>query len=271
MKPSLGGSEPWPSVVQREPLAEGRHALRDVGPYGVVRGRLEDADDAVGHVVHRVRVETPGRQRSRPRADPRRILRRTRISGDRVRVQDEPDVLERPFGRSAVETVGLTQVREDEVDVGPAGGEVEPALPKAVRERASVVDHLPGVGLELGLERLAEADGVSEGVAELSRLPTYPIDRPSREQVAVLAHLADRGPTSKKRLIEFGRTEELPFLADHDASNAKAEYRLLDSHVLESLLADGYVELESTGRRKRVRLTGRGADTLRAFEYLLDE
>lgn len=115
-----------------------------------------------------------------------------------------------------------------------------------------------------------EADGVSEGVATLSQLPTYPIDRPSREQVAVLAHLADVGPTSKKRLIEFGRTERLPFLADHDASNAKAEYRLLDSHVLEPLLTDGYVELEPVGRRKHVHLTNRGADTLQAFQYLLD-
>lgn len=116
-----------------------------------------------------------------------------------------------------------------------------------------------------------EADGVSEGVAELSQLPTYPIDRPSREQVAVLDYLEEHGPTSKKRLIDFGRTASLPFVADHDASNTKAEYRLLDSHVLEPLAADGYVELESVGRRKRVHLTDRGANTLRAFRYLLGE
>lgn len=101
-------------------------------------------------------------------------------------------------------------------------------------------------------------------------MPTYPIDRPSREQVAVLAHLEERGPTSKKRLIDAGRNRELPFVADHDASNAKAEYRLLDSHVLDPLLADGYVAVESVGRRKRVRLTPRGENTLRAFRYFLD-
>ncbi|PCR91653.1 hypothetical protein CP557_14645 [Natrinema ejinorense] len=86
-----------------------------------------------------------------------------------------------------------------------------------------------------------------------------------------MAHLEERGPISKKGLIDFGRTAALPFLADHDASNAKAEYRLLDSHVLEPLVADGYVELEAVGRRKRVHLTDQGVDTLRAFQYVLDE
>ena len=120
-------------------------------------------------------------------------------------------------------------------------------------------------------ERYAEADGVSEGVAEISRLPTYPIDRPSREQVAVLAHLESNGPTAKKRLIEFGEREGLPFLADHDASNAKAEYRLLDSHVLDPLVENGYVEVDADGRSKRVRATQRGANTARAFGYLLGD
>ena len=120
-------------------------------------------------------------------------------------------------------------------------------------------------------ERYGEAaDGASEGVADVSRLPTYPIDRPSTEQVAVLEHLVVEGARTKKQLIEFGKAEGLSFVADHDASNRKAEYRLLDSHVVDSLVENGYVEIDAAGRTKRVTVTERGANTCRAFRYLLD-
>lgn len=114
------------------------------------------------------------------------------------------------------------------------------------------------------------ADGASEGIADISRLPTYPIERPTTEQVAVLDHLAREGARTKGRLIELGKAAELPFVVDHDASNRKAEYRLLDSHVLDPLVENGYVEIDAEGRSKWVRITERGENTARAFGYLLD-
>jgi len=118
----------------------------------------------------------------------------------------------------------------------------------------------------------AETEGdVAEGVRSLTELPTYPVDVPDEQHVAVLAHLAEEGEVRKSDLIEFGREAELPFIADHDAANAKSEYRLLDSHVVRPLAERGYVDVRAVGRSKRVTLTEAGENTLRAFRYLLNE
>ncbi|MEY7852113.1 DUF6293 family protein [Natrarchaeobius sp. A-rgal3] len=114
-----------------------------------------------------------------------------------------------------------------------------------------------------------EADSVSEGVEAIYELPTYPIDRPSREHVAMLAHLAESDPVSKKRLIAFAEARELPFIADYDGDGEKGKYRLLERHVLEPLCEREYVIVEDVGRRRRVSITDSGREALRAFSYLL--
>ena len=117
----------------------------------------------------------------------------------------------------------------------------------------------------------AETDGdVAEGVREITELPTYPMDSPDPQQVAVLAHLAEAGPVTKRDLIGFGEREDLPFVVDYDADTRKGKYRRLESHVVRPLRERGYVDVEDVGRTKRVSITDRGANTLRAFRYLLD-
>ncbi|QLH79210.1 hypothetical protein HZS55_18785 [Halosimplex rubrum] len=118
----------------------------------------------------------------------------------------------------------------------------------------------------------AETDGdVAEGIREITELPTYPMQSPEPQHVAVMDHL-DRADGARKRdLIEFGKSEGLPFIAERDAANRKSEYRLLDSHVLGPLSDNGYVSLEEVGRSTRVSLTESGRNTLRAFRYLVED
>lgn len=111
---------------------------------------------------------------------------------------------------------------------------------------------------------------VSFGVAGIDELPAYPIEGPSVQQVAILNHLKKEEYASKKELIEFSERMELPFLADYDSDVIKGKYRLLDAHVLDALVEDGYVEIEEVGRDKRAHLTPDGAKTLQAFSYLLN-
>jgi len=118
----------------------------------------------------------------------------------------------------------------------------------------------------------AETDGdVAEGIHSVTELPTYPMESPEPQHVAVMDY-ADREDGARKRdLIDFGKEQGLPFIAEREAANRKSEYRLLDSHVLDPLAANGYVALEDVGRSTRVSLTESGVNTLRAFRYLIEE
>jgi len=118
----------------------------------------------------------------------------------------------------------------------------------------------------------AETDGdVAEGIREITELPTYPMQSPEPQHVAVMDHLDREDGARKRDLIDFGKAEGLPFIADRDAANRKSEYRLLDSHVLGPLADNGYVTLETVGRSTRVSLTESGRNTLRAFRYLVED
>lgn len=120
-------------------------------------------------------------------------------------------------------------------------------------------------------ERYGEdADSVSEGVEAIYELPTYPIDRPSREHVAVLEYVAANEPVTKKRLIAVGEDRALPFIADYEGDGEKGKYRRLERHVVDPLVDRGYLAVDDAGRTKRVSTTERGRNTLRAFSYVLD-
>lgn len=112
-------------------------------------------------------------------------------------------------------------------------------------------------------------DPVSYGVEAVSELPTYPIEPPKAEQVAVLDHLDEQGEVTKKQLIEFGEEQGLPFLTDRSTSGNQAKYRLLETHIIDPLEEDGYIQVRQVGRQKRVSLTPAGENARRAFEYLL--
>jgi hypothetical protein len=117
----------------------------------------------------------------------------------------------------------------------------------------------------------ATADGpMGRGVQDVTRLPTYPIDAPSREQVAVLQYLEKNEKVNKKELIGFGERESLPFIENSEATTDKSKFRVLDSKILDPLRTDEYVSVEKVGRQKRVHLTESGRNVLHGFRHLIE-
>ncbi|WP_224270397.1 DUF6293 family protein [Haloprofundus salinisoli] len=128
--------------------------------------------------------------------------------------------------------------------------------------------------------RAVPAEPLHDAVESVFALPTYPIDAPSPTLVAFLSYIGaetdeatgpggrSRGP-NKKDLIDFAREHDFDFVATSEATTEKAYYRLLDSRVLDPLLARGYVETERIGRRTHVTLTSDGENALRAFRHLV--
>ncbi|MFB6103089.1 MAG: DUF6293 family protein [Haloplanus sp.] len=108
-------------------------------------------------------------------------------------------------------------------------------------------------------------------------LPAYPMERPDRQQIAVLDHLADAGSCSKAALIRFGADHDLPFIRDcdrpFDASGkpTKQSYARLRRHVVEPLDEHGFVTVESVGTTRRVSVTEAGRNARTAFGFVLDD
>jgi hypothetical protein len=112
---------------------------------------------------------------------------------------------------------------------------------------------------------------VAKNVTSISRLPTYPIQAPSRDPLKLLQYIINEGPVTKQECIEFAVAAGIDPLADHESDDTRGLYRLLDSHLLNSLREDGYVETYKKGRNKYVEATEEGQNTLEAFAYILDE
>jgi hypothetical protein len=115
----------------------------------------------------------------------------------------------------------------------------------------------------------------SYGYADDEVLPTYPIESPTVDQVAVMDFLAERNTDAytvkKKDIIEFAEEEGLSFVTDSDPANDKAKFALLNANVVDPLLDDGDVAVEDVGRRKQVTLTDTGEDALQAFRHRIRE
>ncbi|MFP8953915.1 DUF6293 family protein [Natrialbaceae archaeon A-arb3/5] len=132
-----------------------------------------------------------------------------------------------------------------------------------------------------------EAEPTSTGLSETAEVPIYPIDSPTTDQIAIMAFLSEprsweryhddrTAPPKKKDLIEFARAQGLSFMADRQAPSGRAgedkgAFRVLDTHILDPLLEDGYVTIEAVGRRRVVELTERGENAYRAFRHKLAE
>jgi hypothetical protein len=121
-------------------------------------------------------------------------------------------------------------------------------------------------------------DGTSapatRGFADVDTLPTYPVDSPTPDQVAVMRYLREANTaayTPKKRdVIEHAKEAGLGFLADDPPANRQGEFRRLNAAIVDPLVADGYVTVADVGRRKELSLTRRGEQALRAFRHKLE-
>ncbi len=104
-------------------------------------------------------------------------------------------------------------------------------------------------------------------------LPTYPIESPTRDQVAVMRYLDDADTAvytpKKKDIIEYAEEADLSFIADSDPANDKAKFALLNANIVDPLVEDSYIDVSKVGRQKQVTLTDTGSDVLRAFRHKL--
>ena len=116
-----------------------------------------------------------------------------------------------------------------------------------------------------------ESKPISSGVKSTRVMPADPMEHPEPERIFVLQQLREDGPLSKKALIAVGREYDLPFVRhlDDDGDSMRGEYRRLESHIIEPLLEDGYIEIEEAGQRRLAHITEKGDNTLEAFEYLI--
>ncbi|WP_338741366.1 DUF6293 family protein [Haloplanus salilacus] len=126
-------------------------------------------------------------------------------------------------------------------------------------------------------ERYASGtEPVGYGMEVAIDLPTYPMERPDRQQIAVLDHVVEEGPRSKRELIRFGAERDLPFVRDcdrpFDASGkpTKQSYARLRRHVVDPLVDRGFVAVDAVGTTRRVRATEDGHNARTAFGYVLD-
>lgn len=116
------------------------------------------------------------------------------------------------------------------------------------------------------------------GVRSIDTVPSYHIERPENQHIAVMAHVAEAETTTadgqpyriKRELFEFGETAGLPFMEEFDGDTDAGKFRRLDAHVLGPLTERGYLEVREVGTQRRVLLTEDGRNTLRAFRYCLE-
>jgi len=120
-----------------------------------------------------------------------------------------------------------------------------------------------------------EEEPLTAGVADVEVLPSYPVETPTTDQVAVLDYVQEATTAAytpkKSDLIEFSETEGLSYMVEADPANDKAKFALLNTHIVEPLVERGYLAVESVGRQKQVSLTETGENALRAFRHKLRE
>jgi hypothetical protein len=186
----------------------------------------------------------------------------------RCEVEDLFDALA-AFGRAIADHEG------DEVYVNLATGNKLTAVAGMIASMAMEVAQPYYVEAE---EHGSHQPPAPSGVASIDGIPSYPMERPERQHLAVMDHIATSDRTTrdgepyriKRELIEFGEDAGLPFLADYEGETSKGKFRRLDAHVVSPLLETGYVAVEEVGTQKRVFLTADGRNTLRGFRYLVD-
>jgi len=109
-------------------------------------------------------------------------------------------------------------------------------------------------------------------VKYITDLPQYPIQEPDSDQINILNFLQAKKEEGEKvtkgHLINFSEYQGLSYI-NKDASD-KAQYRLLDVHILEPLLDQNYIIIKKEGRNKVIEITEKGWEMLRAFGYLVD-
>lgn len=193
------------------------------------------------------------------------------LESEGIEVEDHEVSLHDVYDVMGVTTTVAAKHADDEVLVNISSGTNVAAVGAAI---ACMTTHATAFSVEpesYGHD-IHEAP-LTRGVVDIGQLPDYPIESPTREQIAVMGYVRerdDRGYTVHKRdLIEFAEREELPFMTESPTENRQSKYRRLDAHVVDPLESKGYLDLRRAGRRTLVSLTETGESVYRAFEHKL--
>lgn len=120
-----------------------------------------------------------------------------------------------------------------------------------------------------------DREPLTEGVADVEVLPSYPVETPTTDQVAVLDYVqrttTEAYTPKKSDLIEFSEDEGLSYVTEANPANDKAKFALLNTHIVEPLVEREYIRVESVGRQKQIALTDTGENALKAFRHKLRE
>ena len=120
-----------------------------------------DVADELTHALALPLGEAAGGDGSRPHADAARDEGRALLAGDGVLVDRDAHRVEQALGILARDVARRGEVNEQEVVVGPAGDEPQPARLHAAPERLCVGKDGVGVGGKVRGERLAKGDGLA--------------------------------------------------------------------------------------------------------------
>src|SRR5918997_6665810 len=187
------------SLIERVRLRQGGHPVPEA--VGLASG---GRDYDVGDLAHLVLAHAAGRHRRRAEPDPAGYGGRFGIVGHHVLVAGDADRLERILQFLAGDT-GLYEVDQDQVVVRPAGDEVQAAFQQAFGQRPAVVHDLASVNPELGLQRLAEGDGLAgDGVHQRAALHAGK-DAAVHLFGEILAAKDHAAPGAAQRLVGGGR------------------------------------------------------------------
>jgi len=119
----------------------------------------------------------------------------------------------------------------------------------------------------------------AQGIRSIETIPRYPMDRPETEHLAVMKFIHeqetelrddDQPFVEKKKIIEFGEEEDLPFMSNYEGETEKGKYSRLRHHIIEPLEEFDYITIEEHGSSDIIKLTEDGRNTLRAFEYVVE-
>jgi hypothetical protein len=115
-------------------------------------------------------------------------------------------------------------------------------------------------------------EDVPRGIKDIFELPRYPIEKPDLQHILILKYLNENShqKLTKSDLIDFSELQEFQFISNKDVSR-KAKYRLLDNHIIEPLLNDGYITISEEGRNRIVDISDEGANLIEAFGFMIEE
>lgn len=114
---------------------------------------------------------------------------------------------------------------------------------------------------------------VATGVKTIETLPKYHIEEPEPQHIAILEYVDTHDSVTKQDLIQYGKREELPFIARYDTDGVqnpdRGYYRRLNTQIIDPLQNRGFIDVEKHSKYQYVSTTESGSNQLQAFRYLI--